>query len=42
VRAVLQFVDVRGSMGFEKLGQPQPESNLADEANSGSPDTTST
>jgi hypothetical protein len=29
-------------MGLEKLGQPQPESNLAEEANRGSPDTTST
>ena len=26
----------------ERLGQPQPESYLSDEANSGSPETTST
>jgi hypothetical protein len=31
-----------GSMGLVKLGQPQPDSYLSDEANSGSPDTTST
>ena len=31
-----------GSIGLVKLGQPLPESNLLDEANSGSPDTTST
>ena len=31
-----------GSMGRVKLGQPEPESNLSDETNSGSPETTST
>ena len=31
-----------GSMGSVKLGQPQPDSNLSDEANEGSPDTIST
>jgi hypothetical protein len=30
------------SIGLVKLGQPLPESNLSDDANSGSPDTTST
>jgi len=30
------------SMGFVKLGQPQPDSNLSEEANSGSPETMST
>jgi hypothetical protein len=30
------------TMGLEKDGQPQPELNLADEANSGSPETIST
>jgi hypothetical protein len=31
-----------GSIGRVKLGQPEPESNLSDESNSGSPETTST
>ena len=31
-----------GSIGLVKLGQPQPDSNLSDDANSGSPETTST
>ena len=31
-----------GSIGLVKLGQPQPDSNLSDEANSGSPETMST
>jgi hypothetical protein len=31
-----------GSIGRVKLGQPVPGSYLSDEANSGSPDTTST
>ena len=31
-----------GSIGLVKLGQPLPLSNLSTEANSGSPDTTST
>ena len=30
------------SIGLVKLGQPQPDSYLSDEANSGSPDTIST
>src|ERR1035437_4017334 len=30
------------SIGLEKLGQPQPESNLSEELNNGSPETTST
>jgi hypothetical protein len=31
-----------GSMGLVKLGQPDPDSNVSEEANSGSPDTIST
>jgi hypothetical protein len=31
-----------GSIGLVKLGQPQPDSNLSAEANSGSPETMST
>lgn len=31
-----------GSSGLVKLGQPHPDSYLTDEANGGSPDTTST
>jgi hypothetical protein len=31
-----------GSVGLVKLGQPEPESNLSDDANSGSPETMST
>ena len=31
-----------GSMGFVKLGQPEPDSYLSEDAKSGSPDTTST
>ena len=31
-----------GSIGLVKLGHPQPDSYLADEANSGSPETMST
>ena len=31
-----------GTIGLVKLGQPQPDSNLSDDANSGSPDTMST
>jgi hypothetical protein len=31
-----------GSIGFVKLGQPVPDSNLSDDAKSGSPETTST
>jgi hypothetical protein len=31
-----------GSIGLVKLGQPQPDSYLSDEAKSGSPDTMST
>jgi hypothetical protein len=31
-----------GSIGFVKLGQPQSDSYLSDEANSGSPETIST
>src|SRR4029078_4981061 len=31
-----------GSIGLVKLGQPHPDSNLSDEANNGSPETTST
>ena len=38
----LNSLTLAGSIGFVKLGQPQPDSNLSDEANSGSPDTTST
>ena len=30
------------SIGRVKLGQPVPDSNLSEEANSGSPETTST
>src|SRR3546814_8388922 len=31
-----------GTIGLVKLGQPQPDSNLSEEANSGSPETMST
>jgi hypothetical protein len=31
-----------GSIGLVKLGHPQPDSNLSDDANSGSPETIST
>jgi hypothetical protein len=38
-RNSLTFAD---TIGLVKLGQPQPESNLSAEANSGSPETMST
>jgi hypothetical protein len=31
-----------GTIGFVKLGQPQPDSNLSDDAKGGSPETMST
>jgi hypothetical protein len=36
-RAILVLADGAASAGLSKLGQPVPESNLASEANSGSP-----
>jgi hypothetical protein len=39
---VTQLDDMGGSIGLVKLGQPQPLSYLSEEANSGSPETTST
>ena len=42
VAVVGLFDDVIPSIGLVKLGQPVPLSNLSTEANSGSPDTTST
>ena len=42
VRRVADFVDVGRVDARVKLGQPEPESNFSDEANSGSPETTST
>jgi hypothetical protein len=38
----LAILDVGGLDRLGKLGQPHPDSNLSDEANSGSPDTMST
>ena len=35
-------ITLAGSIGLVKLGQPVPLSNLSTEANSGSPETTST
>jgi hypothetical protein len=40
VRGVAQLATL--AIGLVKLGQPQPESNFADEANNGSPETMST
>ena len=40
--ASFSSLTLAGSIGLVKLGQPQPDSNLSAEANSGSPETMST
>jgi hypothetical protein len=39
---VPQLVDVSETIGLVKLGHPQPDSNLSDDAKRGSPETMST